>query len=292
MASPGNKHIGSENRAIPARRFTARFSETTPRHWCGGDPFLTHFLNAYTLLVPGNEGYYIRTLKLRMPRISDPGMRVMVAQFLLQEGQHGAGHHRCWRMLEAQGYQIAGFHKPVDYFLYRILEPITPLPLRIAMVSCVEHVNAYMAHEYLGQRLLRDATPELQALFEWHFAEEIEHKHVVFDVLNSLPGRYALRVTGAVLVLPLFYLLMGAGALRFLHQDRSLWRRDTWSRIRQHLFSRDHMFARTLKHAFNYLRPGFHPWQLDDSALAREAIERHSLPEHPALRPLPHSRAA
>ena len=62
--------------------------------------------------------------------------------------------------------------------------------------------------------------------------------------------------------------------------------------MREHLFSRDHMFRRTLKHVFDYLRPGFHPWNLDDAALARQAIERHSLPEHPVLQPLPHSQAA
>ncbi|QSX77552.1 metal-dependent hydrolase [Agrilutibacter solisilvae] len=289
MADPGTNGV---ERPIPARRFVADFDADTPRHWCDGDPVLTHMLNAYTLLVPGNEGYYIRTLKLRMPRIHDPAMRVMVAQFLLQEGQHGAGHHRCWQMLEAQGYRISGFQQPVDGFLYKVLEPITPLPLRIAMVSCVEHVNAYLGHEFLSEGLLRSAEPELRALFEWHFAEEIEHKHVVFDVLQTLPLRYPLRLLGAVLVLPLFYLLMSVGAMVFLRQDRLLGRRDTWSRLRAHLFGRDHMFRRTCRHVFDYLRPGFHPWQLDDSALAQQVIDRYTAPDRPVLKPLPRSRAA
>ena len=284
MADPG---INGVERPIPARRFVADFDADTPRHWCGGDPVLTHMLNAYTLLVPGNEGYYIRTLKAWMPRLHDPAMRVMVAQFLLQEGQHGAGHHRCWRMLQAQGYRIASFQKPVDGFLYKVLEPITPMRLRIAMVSCVEHVNAYMGHEFLGQGLLRDATPELRALFEWHFAEEIEHKHVVYDVLQTLPLRYPMRLLGAVLVLPLFYLLQAVGTAYFLHQDRLLFKRDTWSRLRAHLFGRDHMLRRTCRHVLDYLRPGFHPWQLEDSALARQVIDRYTAPEQPVLQPLP-----
>lgn len=283
---------GDVEHLIPARRFTADFSPDTPRHWCGGDPVLTHMLNAYTLLVPGNEGYYIRTLRHWMPRIRDPAMRAMVVQFLLQEGQHGAGHRRCWRMLTAQGYRIAGFQKPVDYFLYRLLEPITPLRLRIAMVSCVEHVNAYLGHEFLQQNLLRTSTPELRALFEWHFAEEIEHKHVVFDVLGTLRGNYLLRTVSAVLVLPLFYLLMSLGTIHLLRQDGLLWKRDTRRHLREHLFSRDHMLRRTCRHIFNYLRPGFHPWQLDDRALAENVIERYSASEQSVLQPLPRFQAA
>lgn len=279
-------------RPIPARRFMADFREDTPRHWCGGDPVLTHMLNTYTLLVPGNEGYYIRSLRRWMPRISDPAMRAMVTQFLLQEGQHGAGHYRCWRMLEAQGYRFLGFQKPVDFFLYRLLEPVTPLRLRLAMVACVEHVNAYLGHEFLAQDLLADATPELRALFEWHFAEEIEHKHVVFDVLGTLRASWPLRVLAALLALPLFYLLMSAGTVHLLRQDRLLWHRNTWRCLRRHLFARDHMLRRTLGHVVDYLRPGFHPWQHDDSELARAAIARHSSPQAAVLRPLPRTEAA
>lgn len=287
-----NPNAAGTGRPIQARRFLAQFNPETPRHWCGGDPVLTHILNAYTLLVPGNEGYYIRSLKRWMPKLSDPAMRTMVAQFMLQEGQHGAGHLRCWQMLEAQGYRIAGFQRPVDAFLYRFLEPITPMRLRIAMVACVEHVNAYLGHEFLKQELLRDADPDLRALFEWHFAEEIEHKHVVFDVLQVQSGNYLLRVLAAGLVLPLFYLLMSVGALLLLRQDGLLGRRATWKQVRQHLFSRDHMARRTCRYVFDYLRPGFHPWQLDDRELAQRVIDRYSAPEAPLLRPLERPQAA
>jgi len=289
MANPTNEGAG---RPIQARRFLADFSEHTPRHWCGGDPVLTHILNAYTLLVPGNEGYYIRTLKRLMPKLPEPAMRAMVAQFLLQEGQHGVSHRRCWKMLEAQGYRIASFQRPVDAFLYRFLEPITPLTLRVAMVACVEHVNAYLGHEFLEQDLLREADPDQRALFEWHFAEEIEHKHVVFDVLQARAGGYLLRVIAALLVLPLFYLLMTVGTFHLLRQDRLLGRRQTWTLLREHLFSRDHMARRTCRYILDYLRPRFHPWQLDDRALAQRVIDRYSAPEAPLLKPLAQTQAA
>lgn len=269
---------------IQPRTFVATFSQRTPRHWCGGDAALTHILNTYTLVVPGNEGYYIRTLRRCLPRLDDREAIAMVSRFLQQEGQHGAGHHRYWSVLELQGYRFRRFVRGVDALLYRFLEPITPLPVRLSMVACVEHVNAYLGHEFLAQRILAEADPDLRALFEWHFAEEIEHKHVAFDVLQRLWPAYPLRLLGAALVLPLFYLLMTAGMAYLLWQDRLLGSRAAWRQFGRHLFSRDHMLRRSFAHVRDYLRPRFHPWQLDDSALAREVVERDRSAAQPRLR--------
>ncbi len=277
---------------LHVRQFLPKLNQPLPRHWCAGDPVLSHLLNTFTLLVPGNEGYYIRTLKRCLPQIADPALRETVVQFMLQEGQHGAGHHRGWRVLEAQGYRIAGFNRRVDAFLYRFLEPLTPLKLRLSMVACVEYVNAYLGHEFLAQNLLKDAHPELRGLFEWHFAEEIEHKQVVFDALNAVAPGYALRMLGALLVLPMFYALMTAGTVYLLRQDRLLFKRESWAAFGRHLFAGHHMLRQTCGHLLAYLRPGFHPGQLDDRPLAQAVIDRYSSPGSALLHPVGMARAA
>lgn len=274
---------------LQPRRFLAEFDSDTPRHWCGGDPVLTHILNAYTLLVPGNEGYFIRGLKRTLPLLADPDQRRVVTQFMQQEGLHGAGHHRYWRVLEAQGYRISGFCSRTDAFLYRTLEPRTPFKLRLSMIACVEHVNAYFGHEFLAQGILERAQPKLRALFEWHFAEEIEHKHVAHEALAAIAPGYALRLLGALAVLPMFYGLIGLGAAWLLWQDRLLFEPATWRALGRHWFGRDHMVRRTFGHVFAYFRPGFHPWQVDDAGLAAAVIARYSAPEAALLRPVPAS---
>ena len=273
---------------LQPRRFLPAFGTDTPRHWCGGDPALTHILNAYTLLVPGNEGYFIRALKRCLPLLDDPSDRDMARLFMRQEGQHGAGHHRYWAVLKAQGYRIAGFQSTVDGLLYKVMEPLTPLKLRLSMVACVEHVNAYLGHEFLRQRILADAVPELRALFEWHFAEEIEHKHVAYEVLRKVAPAYPLRLLGAVVVLPMFYGLTTLGMIWFLAQDGALLKTGTWRALGKHLFGRHRMAARTCGHIAAYLRPGFDPWQLQDRPLAAEVVERYSSGQAgpPMLRPL------
>src|SRR5262245_46357715 len=90
---------------LQPRRLLVDYGNSTPRHWCGGNAALTHVLNAYTILVPGNEGFFIRTLKACADRCADPQLREDIMHFSHQEGQHGAAHLRFWRILEAQGYR-------------------------------------------------------------------------------------------------------------------------------------------------------------------------------------------
>lgn len=272
---------------LQPRRFLADYADDTPRHWCAGNAALTHVLNTYTLLVPGNEGFFIRTLKTALSRIDDADTREMIMHFSHQEGQHGAGHVRFWRVMERQGYRFRGFQRKVDFFLYRIIERIAPFRLRLSFVACIEHINAYIGHEFLAQQILRGADPSLRALFEWHFAEEIEHKSVAFDVLQRLAPGYATRLIGALLVVPLFYLLSTWGTLYLLYQDGLLGKAASWRSLRDHLWGRHHMVRRTLKHLKDYLRPGFHPTQLQDQDLALAVLNRYSAPGSRLLEPVP-----
>ena len=172
-------------------------------------------------------------------------MLVVIKHFSYQEGQHGAGHLRFWQILETQGYRIRGFQRRVDFVLYRLIERIgRRSKLKLSRASCIEHVNAYIGHEFLTQEILRVFTPPaLKALFEWHFAEEIEHKHVAFDVLQRISPSYLNRFLGAALVLPMFYFLSTLGTLNLLRQDKLLNQRLTWKLFRQHLWSQHHMAA-------------------------------------------------
>jgi len=270
----GRAQSSTQRQMLPTRRLETQFPSSTPRHWCSGNPFLTHLLNTYTVLVPGNEGFYIRTLRKALPQCTDPGLKEEVIGFVMQEGQHAIGHRRCWSLLTEQGYRFHGFARSVDVLVYGIAERIVPLKIRVSMVACIEHVNAYLGHEFLSQQILRSAHPDVRALFEWHFAEEIEHKGVSFDVLTHLAPGYLTRLVGVLLTWPLFYMLMTLGTLRLMAQDRSLWCVATWRLAWRHLWGEHHMIARTFRHIARYLRPRFHPWQDDDRELAAQALYR------------------
>jgi uncharacterized protein len=173
----------------------------------------------------------------------------------------------------------------VEVLTFRTIERTTPLALRVSLVSCVEHINAYLGHEFLSQELLAEAHPQMRALMEWHFAEEIEHKPVAFDVLAAVSPAYVVRVLGFLLTVPLFYLLISVAMVRFLAQDRLLFKVGTWRQLWQHLGPGHHMFVRTLGHLWAYLRPRFHPDQLDDREMSRAVIARYALAQPPLVVP-------
>ena len=276
---------------VVPRRFLPDLLLEIPRHWLPGDPVVSSILNTYTVLVPANEAFYIRTLKACLPRLPAP-LREQAVAFIHQEAQHGVAHKRYWRNLDAQGYRYRGFERAIDRLVFRVMDRIAPLALRLSLVSCVEHINVYLGHEFLRQRILERAHPDMRVLMEWHFAEEIEHKAVAYDVLNTVSRSWLLRALGCALTASLFYTVMSFGMLRFLAQDGLLFRRATWRALWRHLGSGHGMAARTLRHLAAYLRPGFHPAQLDDAALAHEVIARATRAQPPQVVPTPRAALA
>ena len=224
-------------------------------------------LNTYTLLVPDNESYYIRHLSKCIDQIADDELVERLQCFCRQEASHGKGHKAYWRNLDAQGIRYNGFVASVGWFNYKLLEPIMPEPIHLANIACIEHINAYIGNLFLKKKLLENSDPKMKALFYWHFAEEIEHKSVAYDAYEYLYGSYAVRILGALLVFPLFYMINTAGTLYLLWQDRRFFRLATWRDYARFLF-KDGALLHTFKNLFVYLKPGFNPSQVDDYALA------------------------
>lgn len=271
--------------AIPTRSFQAPLSTDIPRHWLPGNPALSAFIDVYSVVVPANEAFYMRTLAQCLRRIDDPKLVEEGRAFIRQEAEHGVAHKRFWRVLDAHGYRYRTLERIVDIGVFRSAERLLPLSLRMSMVSCIEHINAYMAHEFLRQGILADAHPVARAMQEWHFAEEIEHKSVAFDVLQAVSPGLGMRLAGWMSTTLLFYALMTIGMLLFLAQDGALWRAGTWRGLWRHL-GPDHGMARhTLRNLFAYLRPSFHPSQVDDRHLADAVIARYSPPQGDWLAP-------
>ena len=270
---------------ITPRRFVSKLSPDIPKHWLPGNEVVSSILNAYTILVPANEGFYMRTLKACMPRIRDEQLHARCRKFIHQEAQHGVAHTRYWDNLDTQGYRFRTFEKNVDKLVFRAMEKFGPISLRVSLVSCVEHINAYIGHEFLSQDILAQADPRMKDLMEWHFAEEIEHRRVAFDLLQALAPNYGLRVLGFALTAGLFYSLMCAQAISLLAQDGILWRKETWRQVRSHMGPKHRMVRRTLGHLLDYLQPGFHPSQTGNDALAEEVLNRLASTEPPAVAP-------
>jgi predicted metal-dependent hydrolase len=276
----------SNQTGIVPRKLIAEFEHEIPRYWCNNSAFMTHMLNTYTLLVPDNEAYYIRHLRKCADEIENLELVDKLLDFCRQEAEHGVGHKAYWRNLEELGINFRGFVNMVGWFNYKLLEPLMPRSIHLANIVCVEHINAYLGSFYLQRDLLKDSNPKMKLLFYWHFAEEIEHKSVAFEVYEDLYGSYLLRILGATLVFPLFYTVNIIGTLNLLWQDRRLFRLDTWKDCGKFLF-KDGALLHTLRNVATYLKPGFNPAQIDDYELAKDFFAQaensrnfHKVPTH------------
>ncbi len=237
-----------------------------PRHWVGGHPAATAISNGINLLFPHGERFFVRSVKKFLDQLDDPALRAEVKGFFGQEGRHAHAHDDLNAVLRTQGFEI-------DQFLDRYkritdwLEARTPPKLRLAVTAAAEHFTAILAEGAFRHGVLDACDPKMQRLLAWHAAEEIEHKHVAFDVLQRIDPSYALRVTGllyATLTLGGFWF----AAARMLLRQEGLSLGDTIRSLRE-IPNRDPVIRRVfIRGIRQYLKRDFHPDQLDNRELA------------------------
>lgn len=100
----------------------------------------------------------------------------------------------------------------------------------------------------------------------WHAIEEIEHKAVAFDVLRAVNSNYILRMAGFVLAIVELSLNFTVLFFAFLRHDRQT--RNLRSLVRLlHLCATSGFLTQAIWNIIQYVRPKFHPWQMNDSEL-------------------------
>jgi len=253
----------------PRVRKMGRSFEDLPRHWFFGHPLHTAVVNALSLLFPAGERFFIRSVKHFEERIEDPGLRAAMRGFYGQEAHHQKEHLAANAAMEAQGFELATFMSWWERFAFEVVEPRFSPEVRLAATAAAEHFTATLAEVALTGGTLDHAHPAMRALLKWHAAEEIEHKSVAYDVLQAVDPRYRTRVFGFVVVSA----VLGYG----------------WVRATRHLLAQEPRARRTSLHPVvrerlprilrkvagrlgDYLRPGFHPDQHDNRALARSYL--------------------
>lgn len=246
------------------------FPEQIDRYWCGNSPFKTHLLNSLTLLLPDIEKYLIRNVRQRLNLIDELQLKQEVRAFIGQEAQHSLQHKKFWDNLRASGYKIDTYLALVRAVLFNTLEHRLSLPLNLAISAGIEHLTTLLGEIALAEDFLAEAEPNLRNLFEWHAAEEIEHKSVVFDVLQNATSSYLLRLAGMVIshILVLGFLNLGLAVL--LYQDKKLLDRKVWQDMMQVWFIKEKLLLRALLNSLKYCKKNFHPSQTDHLFLLKK----------------------
>jgi predicted metal-dependent hydrolase len=96
-------------------------------------------------------------------------------------------------------------------------------------------------------------------------------KAVAFDALSRTYPGYFTRAMSGVLVFALFHVLLAAGTAYLLVRRRELFRWRTVADLWRFWVGQG-MLAESLRAMGRYLTPAFHPWGVDDYALADKVL--------------------
>ena len=170
-------------------------------------------------------------------------------------------------------YEIDGFLKSWTDFAFGFLEEkvakFLPDTIPLSVTAAAEHFTAIWAKNALTSPAFQNFKDEsLRDLIMWHAVEEIEHKHVAFDILRNVDDRYSIRAFGMVLAAAIIAPLSFWGALYLLRQEKDIDWADYLQSLLNEIVDEEGMLRLYAEAFFQYFKPGFHPSQSDDYELA------------------------
>ncbi|MDZ3830517.1 MAG: metal-dependent hydrolase [Sphingopyxis sp.] len=240
------------------------------RWWHSGDPGRTAFFNALSSTFPVGERFFMTAVRYYRDDTAQP-LRGQIDDFLYQESMHTREHVVFNRQAQDAGYDIA----PLEDRARRTIGWVkrrSPLQ-QLAATCALEHYTATLAHDALANpEHLGGAAPEARRMWQWHAIEEVEHKAVAFDTFlhatrHMTPMRRWLKRSLVMCVTTVrFHYVIFRNTADLLRQD-GLNDFATWRSLLRYLYGRPGTMRMLLRGAFTYMRPGFHPWEIDDRAL-------------------------
>ena len=206
---------------------------TAPLHWIPGDPYGSHVVTSLNLFLPVAERWFSKLLSDVLEHVRDEHLREEIIGFIGQEAVHAKTHDQVLvEYLSRHGIDPAPFYRQLEWVaaLYdQRVSNAAPGRRRKVLASgthalcAAEHYTGVLGHWALNNSWDdMDVDPTLCDLYRWHAAEEVEHRHVSYNVAKYFGMDYvAQAVAGAVVTFGFFAMLLRG--LKFLvHEDPAL----------------------------------------------------------------------
>jgi len=259
---------------IVPRRPKWAFADLKERFFFGGNGLKSAFVVALSGSFPPGEKEFIQSVRLFVDQVRDPKLIADVKDFTAQEGQHSLQHKLMNEAFDRLGYSATRVSEQFEEIEQEWAEERSDAD-RLAATVVMEHITAVMAHFALTRPEEFDPLPDsVRELLLWHAIEEIEHKSVAFDVYEECVGdRNRLRRQ-----LLLHMVLFPLGIRDFQRMLlRELGHKPTWkerAEMARYLLGPGGLVVSVLPRYLALLKPGFHPWDVDNSHLVDEWKDR------------------
>jgi predicted metal-dependent hydrolase len=250
-----------------------------------GDPFASHVMNVLHMLLPAGERWLCRVYRQAEPLIEDAQLADDVRGFILQEAAHANAHAGVLAYYAERGVELEPFNGEVQWLFTRLLgdAPFGSarlhraalkrpwLQFRLGLIAAIEQFTCVLGHWILDNHALEaaGADPAMLALLRWHGAEEVEHRHVAFELHQHLSAGRGARLVPMLLVAGTLSWLWLRGTRQLLRQtpgmesEAALSSMDLLRRFRQRASESDHLpHPRLFRQAIaRFLRHDYHPSQ-------------------------------
>ena len=241
------------------------FTRKSAVFWNAKRPEFSQIVNAASLAMPYLEPYLIKTMREARPLISDPRLVRELDLYCAQESAHYRQHRRFNDELKAEQPDAVNASEDILAADYEWLGKNRSLRFNLAYAEGFESMALAIGHMLIKDRvyLFGDSNSEVASLILWHFAEEIEHKAVTYDVFEHVSGSAFWRLVGLFYATGHIFWRTRAGYQRLLKAE-GLWR--NWrSRL---------ALGRVLIRVLSILTarfvlilvPGYHPNKIADPA--------------------------
>lgn len=262
---------------MPIRRnLNFKLSKKKVNHWNGNGLHFSQFLNTLSLFFPAGERFFIDSVRNYREQITDEELKQAVRAFIGQEGLHSREHIEYNQAIADSGMPIEAYESLVREGL-KNLQKVAPKDVQLAATCALEHLTAVMAKTLLEHdHVLEGSDERYKALWQWHALEETEHKGVAYDVYEQVVGKgpyaYALRTSAFVIANAIFWSLVIPYHLGFVRKNNRLLDIKGWLKCNRVLWGKKQgAFRAVIPEWFDYFRPGFHPWDDDNSSLLSRA---------------------
>jgi predicted metal-dependent hydrolase len=261
---------------LVVRRLLIDLAKPIPARWNGGDAFRSAYFNALSMSFPVGEQFFIDSLRAGIKTLPDDERARLAPEvqgFIGQEATHRRIHELFNGHLERLGY--------INTFGPRAARRIKAkahrhVSLQVATTAAIEHLTAINADWLLRHpEALEGAAARFKTMWQWHAAEELEHRCTAFDLYTAMNGSHKWRIRTFLYMTVTFQCDVLRQTVRNLWHDGSLFK---WSTLRsgaQLLLAKDGMLRDTGKQWRDYLAKDFHPSQ-HDGQLSEQWLRENS----------------
>lgn len=267
-----------QSNSIQVRKLDLQIDKHMSSHWFDNNPILTHLVHALSFQFPSGEESFVKSVKEHLASLNSESLKKDARAFVAQEMIHSREHDALNNWVLERFPASKQILKTIEQRALRRYElgKYTPWLKNLAATVCLEHMTVLFANKLLADEQVMEKMPAaVKGLLVWHAIEEIEHKHVAWQVYEQVGGSYWARIFMYFLTSLTLFVQTSEICIRLIHCDTeaNIKPSHIWQVFTMFLLP-SRMNLTLLGKFFRFFSPKFRPINRKEDELARDWSKR------------------